>query len=216
MKKNNKKNAITENVAGKRVAGKRAIAWKMSRFAMTGLLAARLLAGCSAQPPATAAAGKGSAGSAATTVVVVGSGEGSDVSIATGAWDLVTGDTSMKANPEAQAALEKAIAELNGADYEPIALIGTQVVAGTNYCILCRVTPVVPDAEPTYALAYVYEGLDGACELINTTDLDVAGGYDYDKAAQAVSDADEDAAEGSAAAGSAAADSAATPEGSAA
>ena len=39
MKKNNKKNAITENVAGKRVAGKRAIAWKMSRFAMTGLLA---------------------------------------------------------------------------------------------------------------------------------------------------------------------------------
>ena len=38
MKKNNKKNAITENVAGKRVAGKRAIAWKMSRFAMTGLL----------------------------------------------------------------------------------------------------------------------------------------------------------------------------------
>ena len=108
----------------------------------------------------------------------------------------------MKANPEAQAALEKAVDNLAGADYEPVALLGVQVVAGANYCILCRVTPVVPDAEPTFALVYVYEGLDGTCELINVEDLDVAGGYDYDKAAQAVADAGEDAA-GPAATGSA-------------
>ncbi len=60
---------------------------------------------------------------------------------------------------------EKGFADLEGATYEPVALIGTQVVAGTNYCILFRTAPVVPNATETYALGYLYEDLDGNVEV---------------------------------------------------
>ena len=76
---------------------------------------------------------------------------------------------------EARAALDKALEGLVGATYEPVALLGTQVVAGTNYCLLCRVSPVVPDPVGHYALVYVYAGVDGTCKLLGTADLDVGG-----------------------------------------
>ena len=77
----------------------------------------------------------------------------------------------MEANPEAQAALEKALEGLVGASYEPVACLGKQVVAGTNYCLLCRITPVVPNAVPHFALVYVYQALDGSAELLQVQDL---------------------------------------------
>ncbi len=72
---------------------------------------------------------------------------------------------------EAKAALNKALENLDGADYEPMALVATQVVAGTNYCILCRITPVVPNPQPGYALVHVYEALDGSAEITDTVDF---------------------------------------------
>lgn len=73
---------------------------------------------------------------------------------------------------EIKANLEKAIAALVGADYEPVANIATQVVAGTNRCLLCKITPVVPNPVPHYALVYLYEALDGTVELLETVDFD--------------------------------------------
>lgn len=73
---------------------------------------------------------------------------------------------------EIRAKLEKALAELVGASYEPIANIATQVVAGMNRCLLCKVTPVVPDAIPHYALVYVYEDLEGGATLQFVIDFD--------------------------------------------
>ncbi len=72
---------------------------------------------------------------------------------------------------EAKAALEKAISEMVGATYKPLALVATQVVAGTNYCILCEITPVVPDAESNYGLVYVYEDLEGNAEITEIADF---------------------------------------------
>jgi hypothetical protein len=46
------------------------------------------------------------------------------------------------------AAFDKAAACLAGASYEPVAVLGKQVVAGMNYCLLCKVTATVPDAKP--------------------------------------------------------------------
>lgn len=91
-----------------------------------------------------------------------------------GGWQLVADDTSMEANPDAQAALEEATSQLVGANYEPIALLGTQIVSGTNYCILCRVTPVTLNPQPHFSLVYVYAALDGSCKIIDTADLDIA------------------------------------------
>ena len=74
---------------------------------------------------------------------------------------------------EMQARLNKALEGLAGASYAPVANLGSQVVAGLNRCLLCQVTPVVPNAQPHYALVYVYEKLDGGAELLQVIDLDV-------------------------------------------
>ena len=66
---------------------------------------------------------------------------------------------------EAKAALEKATEGMTGADYTPLALLGTQVVSGTNYALLCEVTAVAPDARPSDVIVHVYEDLDGNAEI---------------------------------------------------
>ncbi len=68
-------------------------------------------------------------------------------------------------------AFNQAIEGLEGCTYEPIALLASQVVAGMNYCLLCRLTVVYPDAQPTYALVYVYQSIEGACELARVEDI---------------------------------------------
>ena len=47
------------------------------------------------------------------------------------------------------------------------------MVAGLNRCLLCEVSPVVPDPQPQYALVYVYEDLQGGASLNEVIDLDV-------------------------------------------
>ena len=73
---------------------------------------------------------------------------------------------------EIGAALSKALEGLVGATYEPVADLATQVVAGTNRCILCKVSPVVQNPSAHYALVYVYEALDGSAELLQVIDFD--------------------------------------------
>ena len=72
---------------------------------------------------------------------------------------------------DAQAAFDKALDGLVGAEYTPVALLSRQVVAGMNYCILCQITPVVPDATPTWALVYIYADLQGNAEITNVYEL---------------------------------------------
>ena len=74
---------------------------------------------------------------------------------------------------EARAAFEKAMEGFTGVGYEPVALIGTQVVSGTNYCILCEARVIVPDAAPYYALVYVYADLKGGAEILNIAALNL-------------------------------------------
>lgn len=88
-----------------------------------------------------------------------------------GGWTVNSGELSMSANPNAMAAFEKAVEGLSGYSYEPLVLLGTQVVAGTNYRILCRGSAVVPDPVPTYEIITVYEDLNGNAEITDTTPL---------------------------------------------
>lgn len=93
---------------------------------------------------------------------------------AAGGWDIPAYEAG--ALPEdAQAAFDKATEGLVGAGYTPVALMGTQLVAGMNYCILCQITPVVPDAVPGWALVYIYADLEGNAETTNVVDLDIPG-----------------------------------------
>ena len=73
---------------------------------------------------------------------------------------------------EAAAALDKALEGFVGSTVKPFALLGTQLVAGTNYCILCTVTPVVPNGTPHWALVYVYQDLKGNAQIMGFEDID--------------------------------------------
>jgi len=87
-----------------------------------------------------------------------------------GGWENVPHEF-VELPEDAQAAFDKALDGLVGAEYTPVALMSTQVVAGMNYCILCQIVPVVPDAAPTWALVYIYADLEGNAEITNVYDL---------------------------------------------
>ncbi len=81
---------------------------------------------------------------------------------------------------------EKAVSELDGVDYTPVAYLGSQVVAGTNHCVLCKATSIVPDAKTTYSIVYIYEDLEGNAEITEIissnadgqgAEVDIDGGW---------------------------------------
>ena len=87
-----------------------------------------------------------------------------------GGWQPVPAEARVLPE-DAQAAFDKATEGLTGAVYTPVALLSTQIVAGTNYCILCQITPVVPDAVPAWNLVYIYADLEGNAEILNTWEI---------------------------------------------
>ncbi|MCR5484148.1 MAG: hypothetical protein K6F09_01020 [Clostridiales bacterium] len=72
---------------------------------------------------------------------------------------------------DAKTALEKACETLTGAEYTPIALLATQVVAGKNYRIICESKPSVPSSESGYVIVTVYADLMGNAEITDTVEF---------------------------------------------
>lgn len=85
----------------------------------------------------------------------------------TGGWQEAQ---SPAMTDEAKAAFEKATEGLLCVDYVPVALLSTQVVAGTNYRILCEATTVYPGAEMHYAVVNVYVSPEGNANFLSVTD----------------------------------------------
>ena len=74
---------------------------------------------------------------------------------------------------EAQAAFDKATAEFDGNDLEPMALLATQVVAGTNYAILCHSELVTAEPVESIQVVIVYEDLEGNATISGISNLDI-------------------------------------------
>ena len=89
-----------------------------------------------------------------------------------GGW-TVYADAEGSIPEDVQASFDAALEGFAGSKLDPIAVLGTQVVAGTNYLILCRSTPMVPTAESKWVLARLYAGVDGTNE-IKVVDFDFA------------------------------------------
>lgn len=98
----------------------------------------------------------------------------------TGGWEIVEAHSAIlteEAQPEptmtdeAAEAFRKATEVPNGKTYTPVALLATQVVAGTNYCILCQVTE---DSIPKWALVYIYADLEGGAEITKEYEIYIA------------------------------------------
>ena len=84
---------------------------------------------------------------------------------------LAGGWSVPESQEEGLAAFDKAVGALLGVDYTPVLVTGEQVVAGMNYCVLCRAAAVTPAAEPCYCFVTVYRDLDGNCSVSNVSAL---------------------------------------------
>ncbi len=87
-----------------------------------------------------------------------------------GAW-TINSKFEPSENINAMAAFDKATESLEGYKYTVIAVLGSQIVAGTNYSYLCRAEMALPDAKPEYVIVNVYEDLDGNAEITGSLSL---------------------------------------------
>ena len=72
---------------------------------------------------------------------------------------------SPEMTPEALDAFEKAMEGITDSTYTPLALVSTQVVAGTNYCVLAMTKDAEADGEEGMSLVYIYADLEGNAEV---------------------------------------------------
>lgn len=87
---------------------------------------------------------------------------------APGSWAYNEKNMSSKGIPSAaKKAFKKAVKQYTGVSLTPLVLLGTQLVAGTNYKFLCR--GVMSDAGGTVCLYEVdiYQDLKGVCKVTN-------------------------------------------------
>lgn len=100
----------------------------------------------------------------------------------TGGW-AINNDFDGTDDANAMSAFEKATEDLDGYRYDVAAVLGSQIVAGTNYLYLCRAEMVVPDAKPEYVILKVYEDLEGNAEITGSLRLlEGKEGWEYNDA----------------------------------
>ena len=89
-----------------------------------------------------------------------------------GGWEMAEHEAG-ELPEDAQKAFDKAKEKLTDGEYTPVSLLATQLVAGTNYCILCQVDPKDASGQK-WTLVYIYADLQGNAEIMNTYDLYIA------------------------------------------
>lgn len=92
---------------------------------------------------------------------------------AVGAWEVQEASSGVAMTPEAAQAFSKASENYDGVEINPLALLGTQVVAGTNYLILGTGNAVVQNPVPVIYVATVYEDLKGNAEFTDVSQFDL-------------------------------------------
>lgn len=92
---------------------------------------------------------------------------------ADGGWEI-TDNKVAKLPEEVQAAFNKAIKHFTGSKLKPAAYIASQVVAGTNYMILCEAETTTEKPVKSYQMAIVYADLKGNAKLTSIKDFDLA------------------------------------------
>jgi len=89
-----------------------------------------------------------------------------------GAYNTNLVSFSIKDNPDAMNAFEAAFPNgYNYTHYEPIALLGTQVVSGTNYLYLCKSTWTDYQENVSFVLLQIYQNLSGKSQVVGSAIL---------------------------------------------
>lgn len=86
-------------------------------------------------------------------------GDKVDTTPLAGGWHVPDEKTSIPLSGDAKTAFNNALTSLSGNDIESMALLGTQVVSGTNYAVLCRVTPMGTNTTSSIQVVTIYSDL---------------------------------------------------------
>lgn len=140
--------------------------------ALVGMLAVVLvLAGCAGQGSSSSSeAGSSSLATSATNDS--GGTEGQESAIV-GGWTVYDGTTSA-INDDVRASWDKAMEGYTGVGYEPVRVIATQVVSGTNYAILARGTTVTANPTTDWYVVKMYVDLNGNASIASSQKIDLA------------------------------------------
>lgn len=88
------------------------------------------------------------------------------MAVVLGGWDL-SDVKGCNLPQKVQTAFTEVTSKIVGADYEPIAYLGKQIVNGVNYKVLALKTPVVPDGTKHFVKLIINEGTDKKVNLVS-------------------------------------------------
>ena len=89
-----------------------------------------------------------------------------------GGWELF--DNKANALPEdVQISFDKAMETFTGSELKPVAYVASQVVAGTNYMILCEAATTTEQPKSSYQMVVVYADLEGNAEITQVKEFDL-------------------------------------------
>lgn len=91
-----------------------------------------------------------------------------------GGWQINTDYAVVNLPAEVESPFTEATSQLLGVNYEPLALLASQIVAGTNYAILCHTSTVSDESTEGLAVVVVYAGIDGTNEVVSVSQLNLA------------------------------------------
>lgn len=94
--------------------------------------------------------------------------------VITGGFTVCTDNAPAKLPDDVKKAFDFATAEYTGMEFTPVAYLGSQVVAGTNYAILCLEKAVVPGAVAALKTVVIYEDLSKKATITEVEDFDLA------------------------------------------
>ncbi|MBQ6222167.1 MAG: DUF4430 domain-containing protein [Solobacterium sp.] len=89
-----------------------------------------------------------------------------------GGWEIAEVAREDLAENERQN-FEKAMETVLGEEYEPVCVLATQLVSGTNYAYLARGTTVTAEPVSNFCIIKVYEDLNGNVELTSIADIEL-------------------------------------------
>lgn len=90
-----------------------------------------------------------------------------------GGWYTDIPDKETKLDDKVQAIYDKAITKIQGAQYYPIAVLGHQIVSGTNYAVLAYGKMNTAEKNSGIYLLTLYEDLNGTDEIVSSAYIDL-------------------------------------------
>ncbi len=92
---------------------------------------------------------------------------------AVGGWQVYEDETIVVLPDEIKEAFHQAKENYVGMELTPIVYLGSQVVAGMNYKLLCKGNMITQNPTTKLVSVTVYKDLDGNCSILDVKDFDL-------------------------------------------